>query len=153
MKSLFLAAAAALLLSACAGTSTGMAASERLELYRANAGEPVSHFRLVRNFRWTPLDEQAVAVWTGANTGYLLDLRARCTGLTFASDITISNSGDRVVARFDSVQLRGGIGTSHQQPCRIWTIRPLDAGRLNDAKREMRDAQTVERAPGVTEAQ
>lgn len=155
MKITILAVAAALLLSACAGTgtSTGMAASARLELYRANAGEPVSNFRLVRNFRWTPLDEQAVAVWTGANSGYLLELRARCTGLTFASDITISNSGDRVVARFDSVQLRGGFSTGQQAPCRIWTIRPLDLRQINDAKREMRDAQTVERAPDVTEAQ
>lgn len=139
------------LLSACA--ANGVSSSERLELYRANAGEPVPSFRLVRNFRWTPLDEQAVAVWTGANSGYLLELRNRCNGLTFASDITISNRGDRVVARFDSVQQRGSIGTSQQAPCRIWTIHPLDLRQVNDAKREMRDAQTVERAQDVTEAQ
>jgi Family of unknown function (DUF6491) len=151
VKALILALAAALLLSACA--SEGITASERLELYRANAGEPVPSFRLVRNFRWTPLDEQAVAVWTGANSGYLLELRNRCTGLTFASDITISNSGDRVVARFDSVQQRGNFSTGQTAPCRIWTIHPLDARRLSDAKREMREAQTVEREPGVTEAQ
>jgi hypothetical protein len=146
-----LAVAAALLLTACA--SNGMSSSDRLELYRSIAGEPVPSFRLVRNFRWTPLDEQAVAVWTGVNSGYLLELRNRCNGLTFASDIRISNSGDRVMARFDSVYQRRGMGVGNQQPCRIWTIRPMDARRVDDPKREMREAQTVEREPGVTEAQ
>jgi hypothetical protein len=144
-------AGAAALLAGCG--SKGPTTTERLELYRSHAGEPVSRFRLTRTFRWTSLGDDAVAVWPRVNEGFLLEFRSRCSGLSSARDISISNSGDWVMARFDSVQLRGPMSTTGTQQCRIWSIRPLDARALNDARAEMREARAVPRAADVTEAQ
>jgi hypothetical protein len=142
-------AAAAAALSGCA--STGQTTSQRLELYRSHAGEPVSRFRLTRTFQWTALGDEAIAVWPRVNEGFLLEFRSRCPGLVSARNIDISNSGDWVTARFDSILLRGSMSTTGSLGCRIWTIRPLDARALRDARAELREAQAVPRAPGVTE--
>lgn len=135
-----------LAVAACA--STGMSTADRLALYRAHAGTPVMSFRLdtVNRFhRWTPLGDEALAVWTSTNQGHLLEFRSRCTGLGMAASISISNSAGRVSARFDSVRTRSAAGTLTQQvPCRIDTIRPLDGRSLRDAKRELRGASLVE---------
>jgi hypothetical protein len=144
-------AAATALLAGCAGK--GPTTSERLELYRSHADEPVNRFRLTRTFRWTPLGDEAIAVWPRVNDGFLLEFRSRCPGLFSTRDIHISNSGDWVTARFDSILLRGSMSTTGTLGCRIWTIRPLDGRALNDARRELREAQTVPRAPDVTEEQ
>lgn len=151
MKKLLVSLFAVLILSACA--TTRLTPAERFALYQTHAGEPVSSFRLTRNFSWTPLGDQALAVWTGVNQGHLLEMRSRCSGLGFASNITITNSMGQVSARFDSVIPRTGAGPSQQtqtQQCRIWSIRPLDTAALNDAKRELREAQAIEREAGVT---
>ena len=150
MKKLVLALVAVLALGACA-SSPSLSTPDRLALYQSHAGEPVMSFRLDRNFRWTPLGDQALAVWTGANQGHLLELRSRCSGLGFASSIHITNSMGQVTARFDSVQPRTGMSNNPQQLCRIWSIRPLDVRALNDEKRELRDAETIERAADVVE--
>jgi hypothetical protein len=142
-------AAAAALVAGCG--SKGPTTSERLQLYQAHAGPPVTRFRLSRTFTWTPLGDQAVAVWPRINEGFLLEFRSRCSGLAQSRDITLSNSGDWVMARFDSIQLRGSIASTGTRQCRIWTIRPLDGRALNDARRELREAQAVPRAAGVTE--
>lgn len=152
MKKLLVLLFTALILSAC--STTRLSTEDRLALYQAHAGDPVSSFRLTRSFNWTPLGDQALAVWTGVNQGHLLELRNRCSGLGFASNITITNSMGQVSARFDSVIPRTGAGPSQQTQqtqCRIWSIRPLDTAALNDAKRELREAQAIERAAGVTE--
>jgi hypothetical protein len=144
-------AAAAALVAGCG--SKGPTPSERLQLYQSHAGPPVTRFRLTRTFTWTPLGDQAVAVWPRINEGFLLEFRSRCSGLAHSRNISLSNSGDWVTARFDSVQLRGSMSTVGTQQCRIWTIRPLDGRTLNDARRELREAQAVPRAAGVTEEQ
>jgi hypothetical protein len=135
------------------GASTGQTTSERLELYRSFAGEPVSRFRLTRTFQWTPLGDEAIAVWPRVNEGFLLEFRSRCPGLFSARNINISNSGDWVTARFDSILLRGSMSTTGSLGCRIWTIRPLDGRALNDARRELREARAVPRAADVTPEQ
>ena len=151
MKNLLLALATALLLGACA-SGPSLSTADRLALYQSHAGQPVQGFQLSRNFRWTPLGDQALAVWSGANQGHLLEMRTRCSGLGFASNIHITNSMGRVSARFDRVTPLNSTGSNLQQTsCTIWTIRPLDVNALNDAKREMREAQTVERAADMME--
>lgn len=149
MKKLIFLLGVVLAMAGCA--STGLSSADRLALYQAHAGAPVGSFRLTTSFRWTPLSDDMLAVWTGANQGHLLELRSRCSGLTFANAINITNSMNTVTARFDSVQPRSTPGAP-QQSCRIWTIRPLDGRALNDAKRELREAQAIEREAGVTEA-
>lgn len=144
-------ASATAALSGCAGT--GPTTSERLELYRSHAGEPVTRFRLTRTFQWTALGDEAIAVWPRVNEGFLLEFRSRCPGLVSTRNINISNSGDWVTARFDSILLRGSMSTTGSLGCRIWTIRPLDARALRDARADLREAQAVPREPGVTEEQ
>ena len=151
MKKLLIALAAALVLSACA-SGPSLSTADRLALYQAHAGQPVQSFQLARNFRWTSLGDQAVAVWGVGNQGHLLEMRSRCSGLGFASRIHITNSMGRVSARFDRVIPLNASGSNMQQSsCTIWTIRPLDTAALNDSKREMRDAQTVERPADLVE--
>ena len=151
MKKLLIALAAALVLSACA-SGPSLSTADRLALYQAHAGQPVQSFQLARNFRWTSLGDQAVAVWGIGNQGHLLEMRSRCSGLGFASRIHITNSMGRVSARFDRVIPLNASGSNMQQSsCTIWTIRPLDTAALNDSKREMRDAQTIERPADLVE--
>ncbi|MBU8976504.1 MULTISPECIES: DUF6491 family protein [unclassified Lysobacter] len=140
--------ALAAMLASCA-TGPTLSTADRLALYRQNAGPPTATFRLERMTgvqNWTPLGDQALAVWTTANRGALLEMRNRCSGLAVASRITITNRMGLVTARFDSVVPRiAGGSPAPGSACRIETIRPLDASRLRDARREMREAEYVER--------
>jgi hypothetical protein len=138
---------ATLLLAACAG-SPQMTREERTEWYRANAGEPVRSFFYSGHLRgWTALDERSIALWTRSNEAYLLEFFPRCPDLAFASTITISQQIGRVNAGFDSVTVRrasGGIGGVR---CRIETIRPIDTRVVKEPKRNLQDAELVERDP------
>ena len=151
MKKLIALLFTALAMTACS-TAPHMSTADRLALYQSHAGAPVNSFRLSRNFTWTALGDDALAVWNGPNQGHLLEFRSRCSGLGFANRINITNSMNTVSARFDSVQIRTAPGAPLQS-CRIWTIRPLDVRALNDSKREIRNAEAVERDPGVTAEQ
>ena len=151
MKKVLIALVAALALGACA-SGPSLSTAVRLALYQAHAGEPVQAFQLARNFRWTSLGDQAVAVWGVGAQGHLLEMRSRCSGLGFASRLHITNSMGRVSARIDRVIPLNATGQNTQQnSCTIWTIRPLDTAALNDAKREMRDAQTIDRPADLVE--
>ena len=135
----------ALALAACA-TGPTLTTQERLDLYRAHSGAPVMSFRLERmtgTQQWTPLGDQALAVWSSANRGHLLELRNRCPGMLSAGGISITNSLGNVT-RMDSVVPRM-VGASNRG-CRIDTIRPIDGRSLRDAKREIREAQIVDRS-------
>ena len=153
MKRLCLLLALGLALTACA-TTPKQTDAEKLALYRAQAGEPVKDFRYFGSINgWTPLGDSALVVWTKPSEAFLLELYGPCLNLGFAPAITLSNTMGQVSARFDSVNVHGG-GSSHMDiPCRIQTIRPLDVRALNDSKREIRNAETVERDPGVTAEQ
>jgi len=144
--------AIAVLSGGCATTST-MSTPERLALYQRHAGAPTPSFqlnRVVRRTDWTPLGDQALAVWTSQNRGHLLEFRSRCSGLGTAQSITITNSFGTVNARFDSVIVRTPATISSAAPgCRISRIRPLDGSSLRDEKREMREAQFADRPAGV----
>ncbi len=138
----------ALLLVAACASSPQMTREERIEWYRANAGEPVRSFFYSGHLRgWTALDERSIALWTRSNEAYLIEFFPRCPDLAFASTITISNQIGRVNAGFDSVTVRrasGGIGGVR---CRIETIRPINTRVVKESKRNLQDAQFVERDP------
>lgn len=140
--------ALALLSTGCAHSGAALTSADRLELYRAHAGAPVGSFnidRIAGVTRWTPLGDQALAIWNTPNQGYLIEFRTRCSGLSFASSITISNSLGMVNVRMDSVQPRAANGSTISPPCRIASARPLDGRAINDAKRELREASVVDR--------
>jgi hypothetical protein len=79
-----------LLVTACAGQPS-MTPSERLELYRAHAGEPVSGFQFSgRLWGWRSLGDSALAVWPRSNQGYLVELAGRCPDMSFAHSIGLT---------------------------------------------------------------
>jgi len=140
--------------SACSHGPT-LSTEDRLSLYREHAGDSVGSFRLDRApgmQNWTPLGDQAVAVWQTANRGFLLELRTRCSGLGTASRISITNSLGVVTTRLDSVVPRTAAGSTVGMSCRIDVIRPIDGSALRDAKRELREAEYVDRSTAPPEA-
>lgn len=145
MRNAVIALVALQLMAACA-SSPQMTREERIEWYRANAGEPVRSFFYSGHLRgWTALDERSIALWTRSNEAYLLEFFPRCPDLAFASTITISHQISRVNAGFDSVTVRrasGGIGGVR---CRIETIRPIDTTVVKEPRRNLQDAELIER--------
>ena len=130
-----------LLLAGCA--STGMGDSERLALYRANAGEPVQSFQFFGRLNgWAALGDSAVAVWTRPREAWLLDLSGACPDLPYSHSIAVTSSMNRVSVGFDRVQPLGA-GHSMTIPCQIREIRPLDVGAIRDAERDMREGGEV----------
>ena len=123
--------------SACASTGK-MSDADKLALYSIHAGEPVDSFRTLGSgiTGWTPLTDQAIAVWTRPSEAWLLDLDGGCSGIRFAQAIGLDDSTGRVSARFDRVHVRdtGGMGSS----CQITAIRPLDVSALKQAQHELR---------------
>ncbi|KRG42855.1 hypothetical protein ARC20_10600 [Stenotrophomonas panacihumi] len=142
----------AMLLAGCAHTAT-MTPDQRLALYQQHAGAPVPSLqlnRMVRRSDWTPLGDQAMALWSSPSRGHLLEFRTRCSGLSTAQGISITNQFGTVSARFDSVILRTPGTISPVSPgCRISRIRPLDGQALREAKREIREAQFTDRPQDV----
>ena len=145
VKNALIALLATLLVTACAN-SPQMTREERVEWYRANAGEPVrSLFYAGPLPGWTALDDRRIALWTRSNEAFLIEFFPRCPDLAFASTITISNQIGRVNAGFDSVTVRrasGGIGGAR---CRIETIRPINTRVVSESKRNLQQAELVER--------
>ena len=118
--------------------STGLTNVDRLALYRAHAGPPVKEFNYFQSLNgWTPLGDQALAVWTRPSQAYLLELTGPCQDLTYAPAISISNMMGHVSAKFDRVTVHGG-GTTTGFTCRIQEIRPLDTKALRLAESELR---------------
>jgi hypothetical protein len=129
-----------LLVSACTSPPP-LAPPAELERYRANSGETVRSFTHTGQlWGWRSLGDQALAVWTRREEGYLIEFSDRCQNAAFASSITISNRSGRVMAGIDTITVRrvsGGISSSR---CRIGTIRPIDHTVIQASRRELRDA-------------
>ena len=78
MKKVLIALVALQLVAACA-SSPQMTREERIEWYRANAGEPVRSFFYSGHLRgWTALDERSIALWTRSNEAFLIEFFPRC---------------------------------------------------------------------------
>lgn len=140
----------ALLLAAACSSPPPMAPPADLEHYRANSGEPVRSFVHTGSlWGWRSLGDQALAVWTRRDQGYLIEFSERCQNAAFASSITISNRSGRVLAGIDTITVRrigGGITSSR---CRIGTIRPIDHTVIQPSRRELRDADWTVREDAV----
>lgn len=137
-----------MLAAGCASTRTGLSHADRLALYRAHAREPVGDFRFFGSVNgWTPVDDDALVVWTKPSEAYLLELSGPCTDLEWAPAITLTNQASRVYARFDDVLVLGGPRNTMRMPCRIQVIRPLDVKALRQTEKDMREAKAGERAP------
>jgi hypothetical protein len=149
-----------------------MTPAERLEFYRAHAGEPVRSFHSPgRLWGWRAIGDSALTVWTSSNRGFLLELTHRCPDMAFASSIGLTTRTGRVSAGFDSVVVqRSGIPNSTIQNsavqtrgvqrsvqtdrtlCRIDTIRPLNTRVVKESKSDLHDADLLERDPSEPDA-
>ena len=133
MKIPVLLAASALVLSACATTPT-LTDAQQLEIYQANAGEPVKSFRNVLTLHsFQPLGDSALVVWTRPSEGYLLTLAGSCPNLDYAMAISFTGQTGMVSAGFDDVLV---MGQSTQIPCKIRQIQPLDGEGVRQAEEE-----------------
>lgn len=126
-------------LSSCATTGK-LTDTQRLEMYRSHAGEPVPSIRYTGSFMgWTSLGDRALALQTRPSESWLLELDGPCQNLDFAHAIGLTSRMNQLDARFDRVLVRGGFPGG----CRIATIRPLDAKAI---KAEMNQLRSVEAA-------
>ena len=124
--------------------------AERLEFYRAHAGEPVSSIRHQGHlWGWRSLGDSALAVWTRSDRGFLLDLASRCPEMPFATSIGVTNRGGRVSAGFDSVVIPRRAGHGGPVTCRIRTIRPLDTRAVTETREDLQEVDYVERDPSI----
>lgn len=141
---------AMLLVAACATTSQRLTPAERLEWYRAHAGEPVRSFHVHgRLWGWRSLGDGALTIWTRSNQGYLVELFGRCPDLAFATTLGLTSRTSRVTAGFDSIVVQRSGAPGSRTTCRIDTIRPLNTRVVKEAKRDLQDAEVVERDPSV----
>jgi hypothetical protein len=160
---------ALLLVTACA-TPSRITPAERLEFYRANAGDPVRSFHSPgRLWGWRALGDSALAVWTSSSRGFLLELAHRCPDMAFASSISLTSRTSSVSAGFDSVVIHrpgvprgsvqsGGVQSSgvprsgiqgSRTTCRISTIRPLNTRVVKESKGDLQDVDIEERDPSM----
>jgi len=139
-----------LLVTACAGQPS-MTSSERLELYRAHAGEPVSSFVFSgRLWGWRSLGDSALTVWPRSNQGFLIELAGRCPDMQFAHSIGLTSSIGRVSAGFDRVIVRLPANRSpNRVGCTIRTIRPINAQVVKESKGDLGEAEITERDPSI----
>lgn len=136
---------AVLLVTACATTSR-LTPAERLEFYRANAGEPVRSFHSPgRLWGWRALGDSALTVWPSSSRGFLLELSQRCPDMVFASSIGLTTRTGRVAAGFDSVIIQRSGAQGSRTTCRIDTIRPLNTRVVKESKSDLHDADLIER--------
>lgn len=118
----------ALVLSGCVTSSPKQRDADNLARYQAFAGEPVDSFHLRTLQNWVSLGREHFAVYTSVNDAWLIEVWAPCTGLDYARAISLTSTGSRVHARFDSVRFE-------QQTCRIEQIRKVDARAMKAARR------------------
>lgn len=134
---LLLAASLGLALAGCA-TGARISDTQRLDIHRAHAGEPVRSFHDFGSlYSWTPLGDAALTVWTRPNQAYLLELDGHCPDLEYARAIGFSAQGGTVFAGMDSVVVLDR--QTNNIPCRIRQILPLDAKAVKSAERAARD--------------
>ena len=138
-----------LLVAACA-TPNRMTPAERLEFYRANAGEPVRSFHSPgRLWGWRAIGDSALTVWTSSSRGFLLELSQRCPDMAFATTIGLTTRTGRVSAGFDSVVVQRSGAQGSRTSCRIDTIRPLNTRVVKESKSDLHDLEMMDRDPSV----
>ena len=114
---------------------------ESLAVFERHAEPETDRIRSFRLTEWRPLGERHLAVFRGPVNAWLIQVEAGCVGLDWARSIGLTSSGGMVMARFDRVQFRDGLGAAaRQEQCRIETIRPVDYRKVREAERAQRAA-------------
>jgi hypothetical protein len=140
---------ALVLMTSCA-TSPRTTPAERLEFYRANAGDPVRSFHSpARLWGWRALGDDALTVWTSKSQGFLLELANQCPEMAVASSIGLTTRNDQVAAGLDSVVVQTRSGAGGLSTCRIDTVRPINTRVVKESRRQLHDAELVDRDPAI----
>jgi hypothetical protein len=135
-----------LLLVAACSTSSRMTPAERLDWYRAHAGEPVRSIAVTgRLWGWRSLGDRALTIWTRSSQGFLVELMGACPDMAIAKSIGVTTRNDRVLAGFDSIVVQRAGVPGGSTLCRIDTIRPLNTRVVKEARSDLNDADLVER--------
>ena len=141
---------ALVLVTSCA-TLPRTTPTERLEFYRANAGDPVSGFHSpARLWGWRALGDSALTVWTSKNQGFLLELANQCPEMAAASSVGLTTRNDQVAAGLDSIVIQRRNGPGNLSTCRIETIRTINTRVVKESKLDLHDADLVDRDPAVS---
>ena len=142
-----------LALSAGCATAPRLTPAERLEFYRAHAGEPVRSFRSPSHlWGWRAVGDSALTVWTRRDSGFLLELTDPCPDMPLATSIGLTTRDGQVFAGFDSVVIARRAATGGSASCQIRTIRPLDTREVTEAKSDLHEVDAVERDPSIEDA-
>lgn len=131
-----------LALTACVSMRS-MDSEQRLAVYNAHAGPPVSSFHYFGSINgWEALDRDTLAIWTRPKEAWLLQLSGPCPGLEYSQVIGLTDQFGQVQAGFDKVLVRDtGVVNI---PCRISTIRPLDVAGIRQVELAARERQASE---------
>lgn len=134
MKYPLAAAAAVVLLTACAGqanrdtrTPPAQRAAER---YLPYAGDPVDQFTAFRIDGWTAVSRTQLVVWARFDEAYLLTVWDTCRDLMWSNTIRIDHNGP-TVTKFDAVLVG-------DERCQITQIRPVDIRQMRADERAAR---------------
>lgn len=139
MKTLLLPLLAAVSLTACA--TNRMSDTDRLAMYRANAGEPVKQIRYYNAMGWERVDDQHVVLNMRPKESWLVKVSGPCLDWGSGSpSLRLSSTGAYVTPKLDRI-LTDGSPVS----CRIEEIRPIDVAGLRAAQ----DSATAQASSGT----
>jgi hypothetical protein len=128
MKTLLIPLLALASLTACA--TNRMSDTDRLAMYRANAGEPVKQIRYYNAMGWDRVDGQHVVLSMRPKESWLVKISGPCLDLaTGAPTLRLSTTGPYVTPRLDSILTEGS-----PLSCRIEEIRPINVAGLRAAQ-------------------
>ena len=133
MRKTLIALLATTTLAACA--STRMSDADRLALYSAHAGPPVSNIRYTNPIGWEKIDDEHIVLSMRPKEHYLLTVNGPC--LEWGASAPAININHRtpmlLSAKFDSIDVAGTPAS-----CRIEEIRPIDMVAVREDRNAMR---------------
>ena len=136
---------AALLIAGCS-TAGNLRDEDRLALYVAHAGAPVTSIHFAgRLDGWTPLGDEHVALWTRPSQAYLIRFVGSCPDVEFATELAVSSQFHTVHSRFDTITPIGGGAAG--MGCRIGEIRPVDVKAVKADEKALRDGASLRDRP------
>lgn len=126
--------AAALLAGCATSAQRQQMQEEELAVYSRHAGAPVDRIQSFRLLSWQPVSDDSLLLEARLNDWYLVGVGGPCNGLRFAHTIGIEQRMNTLQTRFDSIIVEG-------LPCRIETIRPIDARAVRAELRDLRQGR------------
>jgi hypothetical protein len=126
---------AALSLAACA--TSRMSDGDRLAMYRAHAGEPVSRIRYFNPIGWGRVDGDHLVLDMRPSQSWLIRVSGACLDWNSSFALGISSSAGWVSTKFDRIYTNDA-----PMSCVIQEIRPLDRKALR-ADENARRAQSA----------